>query len=194
MRLQWSHILVPLSVGVACSVLTTAATWTEVSQTLLGAVSIVSAGVLVRLARGVPFSAIDVLNTEEARKLAYSIKKSVRALRALLLVCFVAVLSLVFIKQIEAGFTWLASTHWLPFSDHVDYVSLTLPFILSFVFMRTYAVVDGDIQIADIQADILIRKRGKDAADAFKKNVAGPAKESFRQPSGYGGVVEGEKV
>lgn len=194
MSLQWSHILVPLCVGVGCSILTTAVTWTGVSQTLLSVVSIASAGVLVRLARGVPFSAIDVLTTEEARKLASSIKQSVRALRALLLVCFVAILSLVFITQIDAGFTLLASKHWLPFSDHVDYVSLVIPFILSFVFMRTYAVVDGDIQIADIQADILMRKRSKESAEAFKKNVLDPTKENFRKPSGYGGVIEGEKV
>lgn len=194
MRLQWSHILVPLGVGVACSFLTTAATWSGVSQTLLSVVSIVSAGVLVRLARGVPFSTIDALGTEEARKLASAIKKSVRALRALLLVCFFAILSLVFIQQLDAGFTWLASKRWLPFADHFDYVSLIVPLILTFVFVRTYAVIDGDIQIADIQVDILIRKRGKDAAEKFKKDVVGPARDSFRQPSSYGGVVDSEKV
>ncbi|MEO1750034.1 MAG: hypothetical protein AAFR27_15730 [Pseudomonadota bacterium] len=139
-------------------------------------------------------AALDVLKADEARKLSTAIKQSVRALRALLIVCFVAILSLVFSNQIVSFAALTAAQGFLPFASSFDYAAFLMAMLLAFVFMRTYAVVDGDIQIADIQADILVKKRGKDAAEDFKKNVAGPSKEGFRQPRGYGRVVEGDQA
>ena len=63
-NVQWSHIVVPVGVGVVAGLTTSAAMWTGLSQALLSVVAIIAAGVLVRLARGVPFSAIDVLKAD----------------------------------------------------------------------------------------------------------------------------------
>ncbi|MEM9049985.1 MAG: hypothetical protein AAGC92_14850 [Pseudomonadota bacterium] len=155
----------------------------------MSVVAIVSAGVLVRLARGVPFSAIDVLKADEARKLSSAIKQSVRGLRALLAVCFFTILVLVFADKLAGLLSTVTAQELLPFTDHLDYLALGVPLLLTFVIMRTFAVVEGDIEVADIQADILVKKRGKDLADEFQKGVADKAKDGYRQPSGYGGAV-----
>ena len=91
-------------------------------------------------------------------------------------------------------FNYLDLLEVLPFSATFDYVGFVLPLLLAFVFMRTYSVVEGDVEIADIQADILTKKRGKDAAESFSKSVAAPGKESFRPPRGYGRVIEGDQA
>ena len=75
-------------------------------------------------------------------------------------------------------------------TEHFDYLAFLIPFVLVFVLMRTFAVVLGDIQIADLQADILLKKRNREAAEDFRKKVMDPAKKSFQTPQGYGRVVE----
>ena len=194
MNVQWSHILIPVGVGVATGLTTDATMWTDLRQALLSVVAIISAGVLVRLARGVPFTAIDVLEADEARTLSGAIKQSVRALGVLLAVCFLTTLSLIFIGQLSRVFGSEAAQRNLPFTESFDYVALIVSFLLTFVFMRTYAVVKGDIQIVDIQANILFKKRNGEAADNFQDDVATPAKKGFQAPSGYGRVIEDDKA
>ncbi len=143
----------------------------------------------MRLARGVPFSAIDVLEVNEAKKLAQALKRSVRALRSLLLVCFLTILCLVFAAQLGDLAAWLKAKELLPFASKFDFVAALVVAALTYVFVRAYAVVDGDIQIADIQANILLKKRGKDRADSFQKDVVESTKGKFRQPEGYGRTV-----
>ena len=190
MKVQWAHILVPVGVGVATGFTTDATTWTDLSQALLSVVAIVSAGILVRLARGVPFSAIDVLEADKADELSAAIKQSVRALGGLLLVCFLTTLCLIFVGHIAGMLGTEGVQDVLPFTDHFDYVAFVVPLLLAFVFTRTYAVVMGDIQIVDIQADILTKKRNKAAAENFRENVADPAKKGYQAPKNYGGVID----
>lgn len=178
--------MAPVCIGIVVGAATSNALWVTVSQSLVTVVSLIAAGVLVRLARGVPFSAIDALSAEDARRLAKAIKQSVRVLRALLLVCFVTITYLVFFDQISTALSLTTMAEWLPFTNTVDYSAGLLVALLVFMLMRTWAVIDGDIQIADIQADLLVRKRGQEKADEFEDKVARPASESFRNPSGYG--------
>lgn len=194
MNLQWSYIVIPLGVGVVTGLTTKATTWTDLRQPLLTAIAIISAGILVRLSRGVPFSAIEVLEADEARKLAEAIKLSVRALRALLIICFLTIFFIVFSVQIADLLATPVAQNNLPFTEFFDYLGFLVPALLVFVCMRTYAVVEGDVQIADIQADILVKKRGTEDAKGFRTNIAQPTKESFRQPKGYGGVIEGDSA
>lgn len=190
LKVQWAHILVPVGVGVATGFTTDATTWTDLSQTLLSVVAIVSAGVLVRLARGVPFSAIDVLEADKAEDLSAAIKESVRALGGLLLVCFLTTLCLIFIGHIAGMLGSEGAQDVLPFMEHFDYVAFVVPLLLAFVFTRTLAVVMGDIQIVDIQADILIKMHNKAASEDFRENVADPAKNEYQAPKNYGGVID----
>ena len=164
------------------------------SQALLSVVAIVSAGVLVRLARGVPFSAIDVLEAGQAEKLSAAIKQSVRALGGLLLVCFLTTLCLIFVGHIAGMLRSAAVQDVLPFTESFDYVAFVVSFLLAFVFMRTFAVVRGDIQIVDIQADILTKTRNRKAAEEFQKDVADPASQEYHAPENYGGVIDQDQT
>lgn len=188
MNVQWTHIILPLGVGLATGLFTDATMWSELNEALLSVVAIVSAGVLVRLARGVPFSVIDVLEADEARKLSDALKQAVRALGGLLAGCFLTALCLAFIGQLNSMFESETAQTILPFTDNLDYVAFLVSLLLSFVFVRTYAVVKGDIEIVDIQADILVRQRNKETAEEFKERIAKPAGQNFSAPKNYGGV------
>jgi len=56
----------------------------------------------------------------------------------------------------------------------------------------TFAVVKGDTQIIDMQADILLRALNRQAARDLRK-VAEPAEKEFRAPENYGGAKNGSK-
>ena len=190
LRVQWLHIVIPFVTGALTGLTTYASAWIDVSEPLLSVVAIVSAAVLVRLARGAPFTAIEVLDAAEAQKLSIAIKQSVRSQGGLLLACIIASLCLVFIRQINDIFSSEALKEILPLTEHFDYLACLVPLMLAFVFMRTYAIVIGDIQIADLQADILLKKRNREAAEDFRKKHMDPAKKSFQAPEGYGRVAE----
>ncbi|MBC6416650.1 MAG: hypothetical protein GDA47_02345, partial [Rhodospirillales bacterium] len=138
--------------------------------------------VLVRLARGVPFSSLEALDAGEARKLAEAIKRSVRALAAMLGACFCAIAGLLFVSRVPA--VWGA----------VEVTAFTTSCLLAFVLIRTVAVVRNDVEIADIQAGILLKERASGEAAEFEKNVAAPARKDRWQPEGYGRVIGGERT
>lgn len=189
MKVEWSHIVAPALVGVVAGLGTEASTWLGLRDALLSVLSIISAGLLVRLARGVPFSATDVLRPDDVRKLSEAIKRSIRGLRMLLVVCFIGMLLLVFAEQLNKIFEYSNANWNLPYSDKFDYLSFLVSLILTYIAIRAYAVVDGDVQIADIQADLLVRKENKQAAESFDDGLAAPAKESYRAPKDYGRVI-----
>ena len=64
--------------GIAASLSIDASMWTDFNDSLLSIVAIVSAGVLVRLARVVPFSAVDALEAGEAVDLSAALNRASR--------------------------------------------------------------------------------------------------------------------
>jgi len=185
LRIKWFHILAPTAVG-ACTALTTGASdWAEHSPALTSVVSIVATGILVRLSRGVPFASIDVLPADEARKLSAALKTSAHQLWALLLACAFTIFCLVFIEPMEG---------LLGFLEPFDGVAFLVPFLLIFVLLRIHEVVANDVQITEIQADILLKKRNEAAADAFERDVIVPTRQNYRPPSNYGRVIEKDSL
>lgn len=176
-------------IGVASSLGMNSQTWIDVSSTLVSVVSIVAAGVLVRLARGVPFAAVDALSADEARRLAIAIRLSVRALRALLFVCALVIALFVFLQPISS-FVY-GPLHLDVWGTRllVCPLSFLCGCALSFVGIRAIAVVNGDVEITDIQAKLLIKKRGKEKAEAFESSPAAAAAQKFKMPAGYGGEI-----
>lgn len=182
MNIRRHHIsiLVILAVGVIGGFATDAAFWADMGRDLLSVVSILAAGVLVRLARGVPFSSIKDLDPGEAKKLAYAIKRSVRVLEVMLWMCFLTIACLLLVPKVPAA--------WGAF----NFIAFATSFFLAFVLVRAFAVVRNDVQIADIQANILVGERNREAAAEFEKKVAAPARETYRQPPDYGRVIDGD--
>ena len=65
-----------------------------------------------------------------------------------------------------------------------------LAFVLAFALVQVWEVVGGDVRMTDIQADILLKRRGSGAADAFDLGVAASARQTTRWPSDYGRVSD----
>lgn len=167
---NWLHILITFAGGIVALAMTENTIWINAQQGLLSGIAIISVGVLMRLARGVPFSAIDVLTKEEAHKLSCAIKQSVRTLQALLAVCFLTVFLLIFV-------------------DDFPYATSLIPFFLVFIIIRTFSVTLGDIEIVDIQANILTKTYNKKRSDDFQKSIAGQS-DTYKTPPSYGGTID----
>jgi len=162
MKIRWSHLLIPLVGGALASANASIAFWTTAKPSLLTALSVIAAGVLVRLARGLPFSNVDQFTVEEARAVAKSIKRSVRALRALIFVVFATMAVIVFADPLLGGVTKLLtffqlisgfSTIWL---DPQSIVSGLIGLMLVYVFVRVFAVIGGDVGLVDLQSKYLV--------------------------------------
>jgi hypothetical protein len=191
MKVRWSHLLLPVVGAAAAAKLASVTFWDGSKAPLLTALSVIAAGVLVRLARGMPFTNPDQFELDEVRQIAAATKKSIRALRALIVIVFLCMGSVVFAKAVaEAGAAYLA-TH-LP--DLVPYaepaVSAFVGFLLTYVFVRIFAVIRGDVSLVDLQAQLLVKAVERKQSDRFGKALEKIDTPPMKNPEGYGKVIQ----
>ncbi|MER9026151.1 hypothetical protein NKI01_26990 [Mesorhizobium sp. M0815] len=164
--------------------------WEAAKPSLLTALSVIAAGVLVRLARGLPFSNPDQFELGEVRLIAAAIKQSIRALRALIGVVFLAMGSLVFAKAIAAALT---SAAFIP-PETLLYVepgmSAVVGFLLTYVFVRIFSVIKGDVSLVDLQSELLVKSVERKQAERFDKSLTQSDTPPIKNPEGYGKIIQ----
>ena len=161
--------------------------WVDARQGLLIALSVVAAGVLVRLARGISFVNPDHFQLDEIRKLSKAIKFINRSLFALMVVSLCAMLSLVAIPPVVSLLVEGAM------KEHELYIqsifSGFLGYIVSFVFFRMLQVVESDLDLTQLQADTYERVVQRKQANEFAQLETKSALKPYRQPEDYGRVI-----
>ncbi|RWB72940.1 MAG: hypothetical protein EOQ50_18405 [Mesorhizobium sp.] len=190
MKINWSHLAIPVAGAAAAWELASVAFWEAAKPSLLTAMSVIAAGVLVRLARGLPFNNPDQFALDEVRQIAGAIKRSIRALRALIAVVFLAMGSLVFAKAIN---TALLAATYIPVkvAPYVEPgISAVVGFLLTYVFVRIFAVIKGDVSLADLQSDLLVKAVERKQADRFDKTLAKSDAPTMKNPEGYGKIIQ----
>src|ERR1700722_2366938 len=98
--IRWRTILLPALVAIFSYEWVTVEFWDTGKQALLVSLSVVAAGVLVRLARALPFTTADQYELEEIRKLTKAVSQIARSLRALLITVLLGMLGLVIAKPL----------------------------------------------------------------------------------------------
>ncbi|WP_432284957.1 hypothetical protein SLT36_26125 [Aminobacter sp. BA135] len=190
MKINWSHLVIPIAGAVAAWELASVAFWDAAKPSLLTAMSVIAAGVLVRLARGLPFNNPDQFALDEARQIASAIRQSIRALRALIAVIFSAMGSLVFAKAIN---TAMVAATFVPVkvAPYIEPgISAVVGFLLTYVFVRIFAVIKGDVSLTDLQTDLLVKSVERKQAERFDKALAKSDAPPMKNPEGYGKVVQ----
>lgn len=71
--IRWNNLLIPATVGLAAAYLIDLKFWDDQKAGLLVALSVMAAGVLVRLARGLPFTSVDQYELDEVRQLTKAV-------------------------------------------------------------------------------------------------------------------------
>jgi hypothetical protein len=188
MKILWSHALIPVAGALIAAPFISVGFWDLSKQPILTALSVIAAGVLVRLARGSPFTNADGFELEEARQISRAIKQSIRALRTLIIVVFLTMFALVFAQPVL-----IVVMRSLPSVDTAiagPMVSALIALLLSYVFIRVFTVIQGDVGLVDMQAKYLVsaveRKQAKRFADDMEKSSS-PAPQN---PEGYGKVIQ----
>lgn len=188
MSIRFSHLAFTIAGGAFFGVIGTFEMWKAAQTPLLTCLSVIAAGVLVRLARGLPFSASSFVDLEEARKIGKAMRQTVRALRALLVVVFVTMGLFAFLLPILTWVKVAGASLGLEEPTLTAGLSICLGALLSYVTVRVFAVVEGDVGLTDLQAKLLesaVSKAGAAAFDAASKKRS----QKLENPPGYGAVL-----
>ncbi|WP_037431504.1 hypothetical protein [Sinorhizobium fredii] len=187
MKIKLSHLLIP-AFGAATAALTVSVDfWDSSKAAILTALSVIGAGVLVRLARGLPFTNVDQFQLDEARKISSAIKQSIRALRVLIFVIIMAMVSLVLVKGLTATIT-AALPHGNVFVGPA--ASGLVGLLLSYILVRITAVIQGDVALVDLQSDFFVRAVERKQGERFEKARSSAPDVPPANPKGYGKVIQ----
>jgi hypothetical protein len=187
--IRWGIIVVTVVAAFGAGRFLSVAFWDNAKPGMLVALSVIAAGVLVRLARGVPFNSPDQYEVEEARQLVNAVKQTMGALRALLFVVLVGMISLVAAKPTLDAIAGIDGAQL-----HLLYVEFTasawIGALLTYAFVRIAQVVNGDRDVTNLQAKFLVRAVERRQARMFAELETKSADIGFENPEGYGKVVQ----
>jgi len=169
MRLTVRPIVIPLAVGLAAAVMVAPTRWEQWRTGLVPALSVIAAGVLVRLARGLPFANPDHFELEKFRQVSATLGKIAGALRMLIYVSLTAMVAVILVPSISA----FGRNELLPdLSEWLDRgLSFIVGYTLTYAFVRVTQVVEGDISLLRLQSTVMEQAISKKNASSFKKGT-----------------------
>lgn len=173
MKLTVAPIVIPPVIGILAAATVTVATWDAWRASLLPALSIIAAGVLVRLARGLPFTNPDHFRLDQFRNVSLRLKKIARSLRLLAYVAIGTMFALIIAPNLLA----LADRHLIP--EAVSVVERTVSFLLAtgiaYSVVRIVQVIEGDVSLLKLQSEILEAVIARKNGEAFQAAQPEPA-------------------
>lgn len=190
MKLSWPALIIPAIGGLGAAIFVPLASWDQLRPALLPAISIIAAAVLVRLARGLPFTNADHFKLDQFRSVSKNLEDNARKLRALIFVCLADIAMLVLsadaVKLIAPVSTRLP---WFPPLASAA-LSGIIGGLLLYAFTRVVAVVHSDVALLRLQSQILERVIADKNAAAFdarlekteRPGIAGADKFGNRLP------------
>jgi hypothetical protein len=190
MRPKWSHLISPFVAATLFGCLYSFIDWVQLRTALLTVLSVMAAGVLVRLARGMPFTNTTSFNLEFAEKVASAVKHSIRTLRALLIVIFITMGLITFSSTLVSVLFWLAAFFDVGKEYVLPFFSFVAGWFLTYVVIRVFSVASSDVSLADMQADMVIDQARKKQTDDFLPVLEAHRKEPLTNPLNYGKVIQ----
>lgn len=164
---NWKLLSAVAVAAVVSGLLLNDASWDKNRAALLVALSVIAAGTLVRLARGLPFTTPDHYELAEIRELTDAVSTIMRRLRVLLVIIFSTMLLLVVVFPLCA----FLSQHFGVSNYYLGVAaSALLGGMHAYAFLRMYQVVCGDEDLTSLQSRFIERavqrKQGKRFVEA----------------------------
>ncbi len=180
-------MLIPIASGVASGSLISLATWEQLRTPLLPAISVVAAAVLVRLARGLPFTNADHFSLDDFRSVASKLEQNARKLRALIFVCLGALVGLIVFPGLPklALFPILPYFEWAPAAINLG-LSAILGGTVVYAFTRVVEVVHSDVSLLKLQSKIMENVIAAKNAKAFEKQREAAGSTPIAGSAGFG--------
>lgn len=188
MKLTVAPIVIPPFVGILAAATVSVDTWDDWRTSLLPALSIIAAGVLVRLARGLPFTNADHFKLEQFRDVSRRLKAISRSLRLLAYIAIGTMLALIIAKNIHS----LAAQFLVPWaSDTVEkIISFGLGMGVSYAVVRIVQVIEGDVTLLKLQSDILDTVIARKNGAAFEATQATAVRAPIAGADTFGKTVQ----
>lgn len=164
--------------------------WHEARPSLLTAFSVIAAAVMVRLARGLPFTNADHFEVDEIRQVTAAIKQIMRSLQALIGFILGTMIAVTFVDRVKALFDEYGLPQTRFVAEHA--LSASLGFCLVFVLIRIIQVVRGDYSLVELQSKFMIRAVERKEAKKYDDARAAAAKSEppYKAPEGFGRLIQ----
>lgn len=185
MKVSWPTVAITTAGLLASGLFVPVATWDTLRPALLPAISIIAAAVLVRLARGLPFTNADHFDLDQFRQVASNLEANARKLRALIFICLAALVLLIVATDVVAITessnlpAWVAPTVGRMLSG-------TIAWLLLYAFWRIAEVVHSDVSLLRLQSKILEGVITSKNAAAFEKRTADAPKPGIAGTDRFG--------
>jgi len=168
-RVSVPAVVLPVICAALSAWLISLSGWESLRTAVIPAISMIAAAVLVRLARGLPFTNPDHFSLGQFRDVAAKLEVNARHLRALIWVCIGAVVAITIgaplyrqLPPAAPGFGWVAIATELV-------VSAGIGFLVSYSFVRIFEVVQSDVLLLKLQSKIIEGVIAQKNAKAFEK-------------------------
>lgn len=187
--IKWSALIVPVTAGAVSAAAVGVGFWDESKQGLLVALSVIAAAVLVRLARGLPFTTPDHYEVDEIRALTDAVSQILRSLKALIIVVF-ATMSFLIIARLMQSLLSKALGKFFQHDPSDAIISGSIGFAIGYVLVRILHVVQGDCDLTRLQSKFIVRAVERKQAKVFLEIEKKGSSTPFTTPDGYGKVVQ----
>jgi hypothetical protein len=171
MKVSAPSLILPIVAGVSAGTMIHLHAWDNLRSALLPALSVIAAAVLVRLARGLPFTNADHFTLSEFRSVAGKMEANARKLRALIFVCLIALAVLTFGSGIVAAIASVPRIlPWVPQAAG-GVTSGLIAALVVYAFTRVVEVVHSDVGLLRLQAKVLEGVIASKNAAKFERQV-----------------------
>jgi hypothetical protein len=188
MAVHLKNLILPALAGAATWFAVPLEFWHDARSSLLTAFSVIAGAVMVRLARGLPFTNADHFEVEEIRQVTTAIKQIMRSLLALIVVVLATMIGFTFVDRAAALFVIYGLPTTVYIANHA--LSAVLGFLLAFVLMRIIQVVRGDYGLVELQSKFMIRAVERKEVKKFDEARASADGLPYVTPPGYGQLVQ----
>lgn len=190
MNIKVSHLVVSLCGAALSFYVATPDFWNASKGSLLIVLSVIAAGGLVRLARGLPFTSFDQMELDEARKISAAVSKSVAGLRMLIIAILLAMAFTIFVDSLVLKLSKPSVLGENSTQYSWKILSTLGGGLFTYIFVRFFAVINGDVGIVELQTEFLEKSVARRKAEVFEKTVQSNSKEIVKNPDDYGKLIQ----
>ncbi len=183
-HLTLKPILLPIVTAGLAAFCVTQELWQSLQTGLLVVLSVISAAVLVRLARGLPFSNPDHFRLEELNRIAAAIHANAQALRVLIFACWLSMGAIIVFSF--AQFPYVEG--WSEVGETIFSGGIGL--LLGFVLARAVQVVESDVAMIALQAQVMANVISRKNAETFEASLTASPQAAIAGAERFGTVIQ----
>jgi hypothetical protein len=188
MRIKLAPVLVPGLVAVIAAVSVRVSTWDSVKTSIITALSVAAAAALVRLSRGLPFSAASNFEPQEIQQITAAVIQLARSLRAFLAITILSMGVLIMVAPLIALADPMRNSAVVWWGGRV--LSSIIGGLLSYVVVRLFQIVASDLSLLNEQSKFMVRAVQREAEKQRAAPLAAEMGSDFRTPENYGQRIQ----